>query len=379
MAIDPSSGTTYISDVFDPNSGLWSLATIDRSTGQETIIGPQFDPTFDEFDTDIHALVMSDGTLYGFSFTRGLGVMNTSNGDFTPVLLFDSMPEVIENATIDPGRHGLRRRPVHWQHLHDRRLDGNRDLCRQPRRSSFFLRHRAGLFRRQPLRAGLQRQLQPPALSDRSFDHRGNDRWPRQHPRARRHDGAADLLGRRPAETSATYSFSLNQGESASIAIESLNGKKVAFSLLDDNGNVLGLSYTGAANYTAGLNNFVAQNDGTYYISVTGDPGLKFNLVVTRGADFTTQPHTTLATAQDITATEQSGNPKQGGALGYLSEPQRGDCWARPSKASTSTARTAAACRRTPTRRWATASWPRRSTSSSGSGTPPATCCSTSR
>ena len=78
---------------------------------------------------------------------------------------------------------------------------------------------------------------------------------------------------------------------------------------------------TGAANYTAGLNNFVAQNDGTYYISVTGDPGLKFNLVVTRGADFTTQPHTTLATAQDITATEQSGNPKQGGALGYLQNP----------------------------------------------------------
>ena len=33
----------------------------------------------------------------------------------------------------------------------------------------------------------------------------------------------------RPA---ATYSFALNQGESASIAIESLNGKKVAFSLL---------------------------------------------------------------------------------------------------------------------------------------------------
>ena len=54
---------------------------------------------------------------------------------------------------------------------------------------------------------------------------------------------------------------------------------------------------------------------------VTGDPGLKFNLVVTRGADFTTQPHTTLATAQDITATEQSGDSKQGGALGYLQNP----------------------------------------------------------
>ena len=54
-------------------------------------------------------------------------------------------------------------------------------------------------------------------------------------------------------------------------------------------------------------------------VQVTGDPGLQFNLVVTRGADFTTQPHTTLATAQDITATEQSGVPDTGGALGYLS------------------------------------------------------------
>ena len=137
---------------------------------------------------------------------------------------------------------------------------------------------------------------------------------------ARRHDVPAHL-GRPPDETQATYSFSLNQGESATIALESLNGKNGSFTLYDDQGNVLGLSSPGATNYTAGLNNFVAQNDGTYYVQVTGDPGLQFNLVVTRGADFTTQPHTTLATAQDITATEQSGVPDTGGALGYLPAP----------------------------------------------------------
>ena len=102
MAIDPSSGTTYISDVFDPKSEEWSLATIDRTTGQETIIGPQYDPVFGEYDTDIHALVDVKGTLYGFSITRGLGTMNTSNGEFTPLLSTDSMPEPIENAAIDP-------------------------------------------------------------------------------------------------------------------------------------------------------------------------------------------------------------------------------------------------------------------------------------
>ena len=105
------------------------------------------------------------------------------------------------------------------------------------------------------------------------------------------------------------------------MAIQSLNGKKVQFSLLDENGNVLGSSSPGATNYTAGLNNFVAPDDATYYVSVTGDPGVQFNLVVTRGADFMTQPNNTISTAQDITATEQSGDNKLGGVLGYLSNP----------------------------------------------------------
>jgi protocatechuate 3,4-dioxygenase beta subunit/glutamine cyclotransferase len=124
-----------------------------------------------------------------------------------------------------------------------------------------------------------------------------------------------------PQPNSPVYSFTLDQGESATIAVESLNGKKIAFTLLDDNGNELGVSSPGATNYTAGLNNFVAPADGTYYIATSGDIGVQFNLVVTRGADFSTQPHSTLATAQDITATQGSGDNKLGGALGYLSNP----------------------------------------------------------
>ena len=65
----------------------------------------------------------------------------------------------------------------------------------------------------------------------------------------------------------------------------------------------------------------MAPSDGTYYAQVTGKSGLKFNLVVTRGADFDTENHQTPATAQDITATQQSGDSKQGGALGYVSNP----------------------------------------------------------
>ena len=87
---------------------------------------------------------------------------------------------------------------------------------------------------------------------------------------------------------------------------------------LTTNGDVLGYSSADASNYTDGLNNFVAPDDGTYYVEMTGNPGVKFNLVVTRGADFNTQPDNQFPSAQDITATELSGDNKLGGVLGYL-------------------------------------------------------------
>ena len=51
---------------------------------------------------------------------------------------------------------------------------------------------------------------------------------------------------------------------------------------------------------------------------MTGTPGVQFNLVVTRGADFNTQPNNQYPNAQNITATELSGDNKLGGVLGYL-------------------------------------------------------------
>ena len=130
-----------------------------------------------------------------------------------------------------------------------------------------------------------------------------------------------DVPGEAPVAPPSTsfYSFALSQGQSATIALQSLNSSNVSFTLYNDQGDVLAVSSPGATNYTAGLNNFVAPDDGTYYVQVTGDAGAQFNLVVTLGADFTTQPHTTIATAQDITATELSGLPGTGGALGSLS------------------------------------------------------------
>ncbi len=80
----------------------------------------------------------------------------------------------------------------------------------------------------------------------------------------------------------------------------------MSFTLLDNNGDVVAQSSPGATNYTAGLNNFVSPDDETYYVQVTGDPGAQFNLVVTRGADFITEPNAdSPVPGQDITATER--------------------------------------------------------------------------
>jgi hypothetical protein len=117
------------------------------------------------------------------------------------------------------------------------------------------------------------------------------------------------------------YSFALKQGQSATIALQIFTGGGGSFALYDHNNNRLAVSAAGANNDSQQLNNFVAPKDGTYYVQVTGDSGTQFNLVITRGADFSTQNHSTPASAQDISATQQSGNSNTGGALGDLSSP----------------------------------------------------------
>ena len=42
----------------------------------------------------------------------------------------------------------------------------------------------------------------------------------------------------------------------------------------------------------------MARTGGTYYVQVTGNAGAKFNLVVTRGADFDTEKNNSIPTAQ---------------------------------------------------------------------------------
>ena len=51
------------------------------------------------------------------------------------------------------------------------------------------------------------------------------------------------------------------------------------------------------------IENFVAPSTGTYYVEVTGDPGVQYSLTVTRSANFDIEPNNTINTAQSLTGT----------------------------------------------------------------------------
>ena len=109
------------------------------------------------------------------------------------------------------------------------------------------------------------------------------------------------------------YSFDLTGGQTATAVVESLNGLAAQISIVDGNGNVLATGVSGATNVSQSIENFVAPSTGTYYLEITGDPNLQYSVAVTRGADFTLQPHNSYTTAQNIAGT--------GGVLGYLAPP----------------------------------------------------------
>ncbi len=93
-------GPLYASDIFDPSTFEWSLATIDQDTGLADIIGPQF-------DTDIHAIAHQDGTLYGFSIFQGLGTLNEDTGAFTPSFGSSTFPVEMRAADVDESTNTL--------------------------------------------------------------------------------------------------------------------------------------------------------------------------------------------------------------------------------------------------------------------------------
>ena len=90
----------FASDLFDPSTFEWSLATLDLDTGAADIVGPQF-------DSDVHAIAHQDGTLYGFSLFQGLGTLDPDTGVFTPSFGFSTLPVEMRGADVDESTNTL--------------------------------------------------------------------------------------------------------------------------------------------------------------------------------------------------------------------------------------------------------------------------------
>ena len=107
-----------------------------------------------------------------------------------------------------------------------------------------------------------------------------------------------------PQDTQDYYSFALTGGQSTTIVAKSLNGKNVQITLVDGSGNVLATGVGGSSNVTPRSRTTSPRSTGTYYVEVTGDPGVQYSLTVTRNANFDIEPHDTITTAQSVTGTD---------------------------------------------------------------------------
>ncbi len=109
------------------------------------------------------------------------------------------------------------------------------------------------------------------------------------------------------------YSFSLNAGQSTTIAYNQLSGTGTAtVTLQDGSGNVLATATTGPTNFSQVISNFVAASAGTYYIDVHGN-NINYDLTVTKDATFDQEPNNSQATAQPL--------PSSGTAVGAVFQP----------------------------------------------------------
>ena len=81
------------------------------------------------------------------------------------------------------------------------------------------------------------------------------------------------------------YAVPLAAGEAASIAVKG-SGGAASIALYDGTGKQLALSTAGGG-VDGIISDFVAPSKGTYYVQVTGAASLTYDLVVTRGSDFT--------------------------------------------------------------------------------------------
>lgn len=106
------------------------------------------------------------------------------------------------------------------------------------------------------------------------------------------------------------FSFSLSQGQYATLSLSAHGDAGVQLQLVDGAGNVLAGGSTAAFNDDQRISGFVASSGGTYFAKVDGEVNAHYALLVTREIEFEKEFNDEIAQAQDLSLS--------GEALGFL-------------------------------------------------------------
>jgi hypothetical protein len=97
------------------------------------------------------------------------------------------------------------------------------------------------------------------------------------------------------------YSFSVARAETDTFTLANVSAGSLSLALYNSSGTLLASGVGGATNLAQVVNNYNFTAAGTYYLFVTGAPSVSYDLGITRGATFETEPNNTVATAENIT------------------------------------------------------------------------------
>jgi hypothetical protein len=111
------------------------------------------------------------------------------------------------------------------------------------------------------------------------------------------------------------YSFNLDAGESATVAVTALSTGNLSVQLQNSAGTTVATGSGGSINVAEVISNFVAPAAGTYF-AVVGSGGVDYSLLVTRNADFDTEDNNDLASAREVLSTPVAGRQWVLGSLG---------------------------------------------------------------
>lgn len=115
-------------------------------------------------------------------------------------------------------------------------------------------------------------------------------------------------------DTGDFYSFDLGAGESASVAVTGGGSGELELALYDAAGTPLATGATGADNVDAAIENFAADQAGTFYVRVGGEGD--YALVVNRNAAMDLETNNGIDSAQEIHSAKVNGRQWAIGHIG---------------------------------------------------------------